>query len=198
MGKNQPIFEKIFGNDWQEMPTIFKKHYQNRAYSNDITQAKGVMNVSIASILRPLAPFFSFTQTLISQEGNNIEVLVKFKSDENDNCFRFERVFHFPNKIRYFNSKMEPINNNLIIEWTKSGIGWGCKFEYKDKQILLLHRGYFIKLFGKPIRLPIEFIIGCGWAHEHVIDDNNFEMYMEIKHFLFGKIYSYSGSFYID
>ena len=198
MGANQPIFEKVFGDDWDNMPIIFKKHYQNRPYSNDITNTKGVMNIYIAPILQPIAPFLALTQTLIAKKGDNIDVLVKFKSGENDEYFRFEREFAFPDKTRRFYSTMERVDDKMIIEWTKSGIGWGCEFKYKDNQVSLLHRGYFMKLFGKPIRIPVELIAGRGFAYERAIDDNNFEMYMEIKHFLFGKTYSYSGTFYIE
>jgi hypothetical protein len=193
-----PIFKDIFGTAWEAMPIVFKKHYQNRPYCNDITQTNGIMSVYIAPFLRPLTPLIALSQTLISQSGNNIKTIVKFKSNENDNCFRFEREFEFNDKKRCFNSKMEPIGDNQLIEWTQSGIGWGCAFVYNDNKISLLHRGYFVKLFGKNIRLPIELFVGKGYAYEQAKSNNAFDMYMEIKHSLFGKIYSYSGTFYID
>jgi len=40
--KNEPTFKAIFGDDWDQLPPIMRKHYANRPNSNDTTVVEGV------------------------------------------------------------------------------------------------------------------------------------------------------------
>ena len=92
---------------------------------------------------------------------------------------------------------MEPIGGNEVIEWTASGLGWRAAYTYENDRVILRHRGYCIKLFGKRIALPLSALFGSANAEEWVISDNEFGMFMSIKHPIFGELYSYGGTFEI-
>lgn len=193
-----PIFQSIFGEQWQSLPPVMHKHYANRPYTSDMVIVEGLMKIEISTFAKILTPFFRLAGALVPYEGNNIPVTVHFRSERDSNAYCFERIFHFSNKKPYhFRSKMLPIGGNQVVEFMPIGIGWHASYSWNGSKILIEHCGYKIKLFGKLIHLPLEWLLGKGYAEEEAIDDNNFRMYMDIRHPLFGKIYSYNGEFRI-
>lgn len=192
------IFQPIFGPDWDKLPSVFQKHYANRAYSTDKVTAVGVMKIEMSFFFRLLSPFMTLFGTLVSKQGENIPVTVFFESEQNSGAFYLNRFFHFPDKKIYqFRSCMVPIGQSEMIEYTKVGIGWQAHYQYKNNQIRLEHRGYRMQIFNKVLPLPIEWFFGKAYAEEKAINDDSFSMIMEIKHWLFGIVYSYSGTFKI-
>lgn len=198
MNMENIIFKDIFGSAWQRLPTVMHKHYANRAYTNDRITVEGVMDVELSFIAKTLAPLMSAFGVLTPYSGKAVPVTVHFESSRNDNTFGFNRIFKFDGKKDYsFISKMMPQGGNEIVEFMKCGIGWHCEFLYDGKKVILKHKGYKMKLFGKVLPLPITFIIGKGYAEEEAIDDESYRMYMDIQHPILGKIYSYQGVFKI-
>lgn len=189
------IFKNIFGTEWDNLPLVFKKHYANHGFSNDNYIAKGKMKIWLSPFMKITSPIMQLSGTLVPKSGENIDAIVKFTSSPNNNNYTLERSFSFPNKEYSFISSLEPIGENKTIEWTKIGIGWQCEFSFKNNKIVLEHNAYCLKIFGKIIKIPLEIFIGKGYAFETALDDNKFAMYMEIRHFLFGKLYSYEGVF---
>ncbi len=194
----QPTFQPIFESSWDDLPPIMHKHYANRPFSNDLVIAEGLMEVKIHWLVKFLAPLFAITKTLVPKAGKNVKVTVKFKSQPNSNLFCFNREFSFDDGKTYrFFSRMEPIGGNEVVEWTASGLGWRAAFSFENNRVILQHRGYCIKLFGKRVALPVTILFGSANAHEWAISGNEFGMFMNIKHPLFGELYSYGGVFEI-
>lgn len=191
---NRQIFADIF-DDYDNLPIVFKKHYQNYGFCDEATKCEGIMRVYLSPLMKIGAPFLALTKTLIAKTGENIKVDVNFKSNPNDNSFTYDRVFYFNQKPQIFTSKMVPMGGSKVIEWTKSGLGWGADFYYKNGRVILSHEAYYLKIFGKLIRAPLEFLFGRANAYEIAINDDEFEMYMDITHPFFGKLYEYSGRF---
>ena len=75
------------------------------------------------------------------------------------------------------------------------GLCWNIHYLWKNNKVILRHKGYALKAFGHFIPLPITWLLGRGDAEEWAIDDNMFEMYAQLTHPLFGKIYEYKGQF---
>lgn len=193
------IFQSIFGIDWDKLPAVFQKHYANRAYSNDRITVVGVMKIEISILFRLLSPFMRLFSTLVPEAGKNIPVTVFFESEHNSDAFCLNRLFHFPGKKTYqFRSRMVRIGQDEMIEFTKIGIGWHARYQYENHKVRLEHRGYKVQLFNKILPLPLEWFFGKAYAEEKAIDDNSFSMLMEIRHWLFGTVYSYSGIFKVS
>lgn len=194
----QPIFQSIFGDDWQSLPPVMHQHYANRPFSHDVTIVEGVMEVSMSPLVKLLSPLFRFTKTLVPKAGKDIAVKVHFCSEPDSNVFCFDREFRFPDGATHrFYSRMEPIGNNEVVEWTGSGIGWHAAYSYKDGKVMLKHLGYCIRLMGKRIRLPLGWLFGYGDAYEVPISDTSFDMAMTIQHPMLGRMYGYGGNFTI-
>ncbi|MCC3862122.1 DUF4166 domain-containing protein [Pseudemcibacter aquimaris] len=193
---SEPIFKSIFGECWDDLPAVMKKHYANTPFSSDVTKTSGLMKVEGSKIWSLLSPFARLFGLLVPFTGNNIPVTVAFRSAPENNHFVFDRIFQFPDKKPYqFYSTLHPIGKSEVIEVMKLGIGWKCEFKWDGSKVLLLHKGYCLKLFGKFIPLPIGFLFGKGYAEEKAIDDDHFHMMMEVVHPWWGKILGYSGTF---
>jgi hypothetical protein len=194
----EPIFKSIFAEEWKNLPPVMHKHYANRPFSHDVVTATGTMKVEIFWLARLFSPFMRIAGVLVPYAGKNIPVTVRFRSEPNTNTYTLDRVFHFSGKAPYhFCSRMLPLEDNTIIELMKTVVGWHASYRYDGKKILLEHRGYKIKLFGKLISLPLEWLLGKGYAEEEALNDDTFRMYMDLRHPLFGKVYAYSGEFSI-
>lgn len=193
---DEPIFQSIFGKQWQNLPLVIQKHYANRPYTSDLVRVEGVMKVEVSFFAKLISPVMRLAGALVPYEGENIPVTVNFRSAPNSNSYELDRIFYFPDrKPYYFRSRMVPLRGNEIIEFMPIGIGWHASYRYAGNKVFIEHCGYKIKLFSKLVRLPLEIIMGKGYAEEEAIDDRSFRMYMDIRHSLFGKFYAYMGEF---
>lgn len=191
------IFQNIFGAAWDDLPVVMQRHYANRGYSGDCTMVEGTLNIELSPLAKILAPLFGLTGTLAPRAGKNIPVTVRFLSENDNDHFIFDRVFHYPNRKPYhFYSRLIPDGREMV-EMTGAGIGWRASYAWNGSKIILTHRGYALRIFGKFIPLPITWLIGRAHAEETPIDDNRFAMRMEIRHPLWGRIFRYGGEFRI-
>jgi len=196
MTNSTPIFQSIFGEQWSELPPVMHKHYANRPYCNDVVTVEGIMKVEVSPFARLLSPLLRITGALVPYAGDNIPVTVHFRSEPNSDVYCFDRIFHFPDKPPYhFRSRMQPVGDSEVIEFMRIGIGWRARYSYDGRKVVMAHRGYAMKLFGKLVHLPLELLLGSGNAEEEALSDSRFRMYMDIRHPLWGKIYAYSGEF---
>lgn len=192
------IFAPIFGDTWQALPKVMKKHYANRAFSNDEVVVEGAMDIEIAPFMKLFSPLIKLMGALIPYAGKNLKTIVRYKSNPNNNHYELDREIQFPGRDTYkFRSHIVPLGNSQVMELMKSGMAWHAYYEYSDNKVHIKHISYKLKLFNTLITLPLTYIIGRGNAWEEVIDDNTFRLYIEILHPLFGKIYSYHGVFRI-
>mgnify|MGYP000194456811 CR=1 FL=1 len=196
---NKPIFQYIFGEQWQHLPQVMRKHYANRPYSKDVVTVKGVMKIEVSTYAKLLSPFLRIAGALVPYPGDNIPVTVRFYSEQDTDVYSFHRIFHFTDRPAYhFRSHMVHVGSNKIIEFMPIGIGWNASYRYDGQKVLIEHCGYKMKLFGYLIKLPLELLLGKGYAEEEALSDNRFRMYMDIKHPIFGKVYSYMGEFSVS
>ena len=55
---------------------------------------------------------------------------------------------------------MQPQGGAEIVEFTRLGLGWHMRYDWNGRKVTLTHRRYVIRLFGKLIPMPLEWIIG--------------------------------------
>lgn len=193
---NEPIFKSIFGNAWDSLPIVMKKHYANRPYQDDKVTVEGMMKVESSFLGRIMTPFFRLAGTLVPYEGDNIPATVIFVSTSDSDVFQFDRTFRFPGRPPYrFHSRMKSVGGNELVEFMRFGFGWHMAYAWTGEKVVLNHKGYVLNLFGFLLPLPLGLLIGKGYADETPINDNEFSMMMEIVHPLWGKVYGYSGRF---
>lgn len=198
MNKNQPIFQPIFDDKWDSLPPALKKHYANRGYSDDVVKLDGVMHIKMSKLTRLMKPLFRLLGALVPYEGENISTTVYSKSEPDSNNYILERHFNFEDKKPYvFRSSLNPIEGDEVVEIMKFGVGWRCKFDFVDGKVLLLHRGFVVRMFGKLLPLPLALLMGKGYAEEEATGEDSFKMLMTITHPWFGTTFDYRGEFKI-
>ncbi|MGH1377733.1 MAG: DUF4166 domain-containing protein [Alphaproteobacteria bacterium] len=194
--KNETIFKSIFGNDWDDLPSVMKKHYANHPYSCDVTTVQGTLDVFCKPPLLWLSPLMRSLGQIPTFNENNVPVTVRFESDLNSKSFHFNRSFNFSNRKPYvFHSRMIQLKDNEVIEIMRFGLGWKMQYSWDGEKITLSHKGYAIQIFGHIIPLPLTMIMGAGNAVEYPVDDNTFDMEVSITHPWWGNIYGYKGRF---
>jgi Domain of unknown function (DUF4166) len=192
-----PIFQSIFF-DWHALPSVIQKHYANRGYSRDVVIATGYLDIEVSWFAKLLSPFMRMTGTLAPIAGTNVPVQVRFESEPDSNAFCLDRIFNYPNRKHLnFRSRMVPQGGNEVIEFTNSGIGWHATFDFENGKVKLRHVGYKMRIFKMNLKLPLELIIGRGYAEEWALNEDHFKMRMTIRHPLFGLFYAYNGEFKI-
>ncbi|HFB64213.1 MAG TPA: DUF4166 domain-containing protein [Aeromonadales bacterium] len=123
MNKSESIFKDIFANNWQQLPTVFHKHYANRANTNDATVVEGVLDVSTNGLIRLFAPFFRLLGGIPPENEKNVPVTVCFSSEVDSPAFHFDRTFYFKDKKTYrFSSRMYPVGATEVVELMKWGV----------------------------------------------------------------------------
>lgn len=180
------------------MPPVLRKRYANRPYSNDEVIVEGLLDVHVSKWMQFLSPLLRFCGALVPYEGRNIPVTVCFNSDIDSKDVGFNRTLNFHNRKPFeFRSKLEPMGGDKVIEFMRYGLGWGMRYYYDGKKVRLDHDSYIWRISKLSIPLPFQLILGRGYAYEEVISDDEFAMYFEIIHPIFGKIFGYDGKFKI-
>lgn len=193
--KQSPIFQSIFSETWSELPPVMHKHYANRAYSDDVTIVRGVLDISCSGPMKLFAPLLRFMGSVPPVNETCVPVEVRFESEPTSKSFHFKREFQFKNRKPYcFNSYMLQ-RGNEVIEVMRFGLVWRSIYAWENDRVKLKHKGYAIKLLDWLIPLPLTFLLGEGNAEEVPVDDNTFDMRVEMTHPLWGRIYEYKGRF---
>lgn len=194
--KEEPIFKSIFGESWNDLPLIMKKHYANKPYTEQVITVKGRLNVFCKPPLSWLSPLMRLMGQIPAFNANNVPVTVRFESDFHSKSFHFNRAFNFRDRKTYiFHSRMFQIKENEVIEIMKFGLGWKMHYSWDGEKVVLEHRGYALQVLGHLIPLPLSILMGAGHAVEYPVDDNTFDMEVRITHPWWGEVYGYKGRF---
>jgi len=187
-----PIFQSVFGPDWEQLPPVMRAHYAVRPFSRDRVVVSGTLDIEVSRFMRVMS---RLTGMLVSRSGKNVPVTVTFTSGENSADFHFERVFHYPEGDQHFRSRMTPVGGNELVEYMRFGVGWKMACRWDGEKVLLSHRGYVWRIFGLVLPLPLGLIIGAGEAEERPLSDDEFHMWTHAQHPWFGKSFAYAGVF---
>ena len=191
-GPAPPIFGPVFGPAWADLPPVMKHHYAIRPFSADTVTVEGMLDIRIATWMRPL---LRLTGLMIWRSGDRIPVSVVFHSGPEDDGFYFDRTFRFPEGEQRFKSRIEVVGGNEVIEFVGLGLGWKTAFVVDGDKIELQYRGYVWRIPGCTIPVPLAWLMGKGWAEEEAVSETSFRMRTHVRHFLLGDVFAYSGSF---
>ena len=148
--------------------------------------------------LRIFAPVLQILGGVPAVNETDVPVTVRFESEDSSQAFHFNRAFHFTGKKPYvFHSKMVPQGGNKVVEQMKFGLGWRVSFHWQEDKVILAHNGYCLCLFRRFFPLPLDWLLGTVHAEEQAINDASFKMFVEMRHWVFGKIYEYRGTFHM-
>jgi hypothetical protein len=199
--KNIPVIQKALGEKWNKLDTIIKLHYDLKPGCDTELHLRGAMcevyHSKIGKLFLLPGRIFG---ALVPYKGRKIPTEVKnWTSKENQQAMYWHRRLFFPNKEPViFRSRMEHIQDNEIIEYVNYGMGIRLRTYTQNKSLHFQSLGYIWKV--GPITLPIPNWATLGEAEivEKAISDRELYVDFNMIHPLFGKTFSYSGSFIID
>lgn len=194
----QATFQPVFGDAWQDMPTVMRRHYANRPYSTDVTIVEGAMDIACHGPVRWLAPVMNRMGQIPAMNERNVAVRVEYRSDQTSRAFHFRRFFSLPaGRVYEFRSRMFQVDGAEMVEVMRFGLCWRFRCSWEGEKVTLSHRGYGLSVLGLRIPLPLGLLIGRSDAEETAVDDDTFDMATRIVHPWWGLVYEYKGRFTI-
>ncbi len=192
----RPIFESVFGEDWDKLPPAMKRRYGVRPSEGDITRMHGHLTISMSKIVRPFKPLMRAIGLLIPMEGK-FPTRVDFETYKDNPHTHLIRNVELKNGQFAFNSRWIQ-HNNEVIEILAGWICWRASYRWCEDHIEISHKGYAIK-FGKYIiPFPVTWLFGRGDAQEIPLSEDSFAMWVSISHSIFGEMYRYEGEFKLE
>lgn len=197
----QPVIKQALSGSWDQLADIVRKHYDITPGESSKMIIKGVMDEvhhsAIAKIFLLPGRIFG---ALVPYRGRNIPTEVRnWTSEENHQAMFWYRTLEFPDKPPViFSSRMEYIKDHEIIEYVRYGLGIRMKLSVDDEGTLVFNStGYIWKIGVIRITIPTWLILGDARIIEKSIGGGKFYIEFNMVHPLFGRTFSYSGTFYI-
>lgn len=195
----QPIFAPIFGEAWPHLPRVMHRHYANRANTQDHYVCRGTLDVYCSRWLKWLAPVMGLASGIPAVTATNIPVTVQFKSEAASHVLHFIRTFYIPGRRPHvFHTRMQQLEGSKVAEFLPFRLCWVMHYSWQAGQVQLAHKGYALRIRGTLVPLPATWLLGRIDASESPVSDTRFKMQVTVRHWLFGRLYAYSGSFKME
>ena len=135
---------------------------------------------------------------LVPYRGTNVPVHVRNYCEAENNHVQFRRLFSFSGRKPYaFNSHMEHLDGDEIVEFVRFGLGIRMKLSVEDAALCYSTRGYPWRMGAVRLALPDRLFFGRGKIIERGIDEDQVDMHFTMVHPLFGTSFRYGGGFHI-
>lgn len=194
--KQQPVIKKALDENWEKLADIIKQHYDITPGKPSNMLIKGVMDEVYHSAIAKLfiLPGRIFG-ALVPYKGKNIPTEVRnWTTSDNRKAMFWHRTLAFPGKPPViFESRMEHIKDDEIIEYVRYGMGIRMRISVKDSALIFNSIGYVWQLGKIKIPIPTWAILGNAEIIEKAISDDQFFIDFQIIHPLFGRTFAYSG-----
>ncbi len=196
----KPLFEQALGADWERLHPTVRRHYNLKPGEQLLLH--GEMSEVYHSLwVKPFILIGRLFGALVPYRGNNVPVEVHNLCRPGSNALHFRRTFFFPNRRPYpFFSRMEPLQENEIVEFVRLGLGIRMKLSVRDGVLCYTTNGYLWRprLWRRvPLRLtlPDWLFFGSGTITERGLSDDEVALDFTLRHPLFGRSFRYAGRF---
>jgi hypothetical protein len=195
-----PVIRKALGSQWHLLHPAVRRHYDIRPDGITRLHLKGTMyEVDHAGIIKPFMWIARLFGALVPYRGRNLPVEVVNSVQPGSGILYWQRHFHFPGKKPFrFISRMEHLRNNEIVEYVRFNLGICMAMSERDGHLCYESRGYLWHLGHFTLRIPDWLLLGYATIIEHGIDEKTIELEFSIHHPLFGRTFTYSGSFELE
>lgn len=197
---DSPVFKSVLGDQFDDLGGVLQRHYFLRPYSNDRMSVVGVMHEVYSSrFARLLIPLMRVFGSLVPYRGTEVPVTVHYSARPDADTVHWERLFEFPGRKPFqFNSFMQPVGGNQVIEFVRFGVGMRLRVTAEDGALVFRDEGYIWQILGLNIPIPAGWLLGRAYVEERPQSQNRFTMRMELRHPLFGELFRYNGTFSLD
>lgn len=198
---SNPVIKKALGDNWNELAAIVKQHYDITPGDDHQMVIRGVMSEVFHSRVAKLFLLPGrLLGALVPHKGKNIPTEVKnWTTKSNRQAMYWHRTLLFPNREpAVFCSRMEHSGGSEIIEYVKYGVGIRLHTYTSDNALCFRSLGYVWNLGAIKFHIPNWAILGDALIIEKPLPDNRFFIDFTMTHPIFGKTFSYSGTFEIE
>lgn len=196
------IYEQLLGESYQQLHPKLQKRYaitENNSFigegkMNEIAEGSFLVKM----ILRVASKFRMF----FSERGKEVPFTIHntAEKDAKGTTFvRWNRMFLFGNKKRYFNAVMylDTKQNEIIDYFGEPHLLVSTLTFYVDKEgaLHISSKKQWLYILGKKIPLP-KFLYGEAKIKESYDDAVNcYKIHVQVRNPLFGPLFSYQGTF---
>lgn len=196
----QSIFQKVLGEQWENLGDVIKRHYFLKPFSEDRIVVTGEMlevyHSALAKLFIPVGVLFG---AVVPFRGRNVPTEVYYNSKIDNAHLYWHRIFKFSEQRHFhFKSHMELGERNEVVEFVRFGVGMRLKVTAEEGAIVFRDNGYIWRLFGISVPIPVNLLLGSAYVEERPIDENTFSMKMIMTHPLLGVMFRYRGRFTLD
>ncbi len=197
----QPVIKQALGEQWDELDKTVKRHYNITPGEESKMVIRGVMSEvyhsNIAKLFLLPGRIFG---ALVPYRGNNVPTEVtNWTTSDDASAMHWHRTLAFDNRPPViFQSRMEHCSGSEIIEYVKYGMGIRLHTYTQDKALHFRSLGYVWKIGPFSLPIPNWMILGDAEIIEKSLSDKEFFIDFNMFHPLFGKTFSYTGTFVID
>jgi hypothetical protein len=195
-----PAIQQALGAQWQRLHPAVRRHYDICADGIARLQLSGTMyEVDHASCIKPLMWIGWLFGALVPYRGRNLPVAVINTARPGRSTLFWERLFYFPGKepIRFV-SRMENGKDHEIIEYVRANLGIRMALSERDGALCYTSLGYRWDLGPLKLHLPDWLLLGKATILERGLDERTIELSFDIHHPVFGRTFTYSGSFVLE
>ncbi len=197
----QAVIKQALGEQWNELHPIVKRHYDITPGDDSQMIIRGIMSeVYHSKIARLFLLPGRIFGALVPYKGKDIPTEVKnWTTHDNHRAMFWYRTLIFPNKRPViFRSRMEYVSNGEIIEYVKYGLGIRLHTYTQDRALHFRSLGYVWDIGPLSIPIPNWMALGTAEIIEKSLSDKEFFIDFIMTHPLFGKTFSYTGTFVIE
>ncbi len=202
MQQEQPmsIMQRALGAEWDNLDDIVKRHYAMAPGTPADMTIHGTMDrvfhSNIAKLFLLPGRIFG---ALVPYQGRDIPTEVRNWTKEDDSKAMFwHRTLQFPGRpLTEFKSRMEYAGGDEIVEYVKYGLGIRMRMSVEDGAMVFTSVGYVWDSGMAQLPIPTWAILGDAQIIERAVSEKEFYIDFTMIHPLFGKTFSYSGTFSI-
>ncbi len=195
-----PVIRNALGPAWERLHPAVRRHYDISADGTPRLKLNGIMvEVDHTASIKPLMWIAHAFGALVPFRGRNLPVEVINSARPGSGTLYWQRRFHFPGKAPvHFVSRMEILKGNEIVEYVRFNLGIRMAMSERGGSLCYVSRGYLWRLGRLTLRLPDWLLLGKATIVERGIDEKTIELEFNIHHPLFGRTFTYSGSFELE
>jgi hypothetical protein len=194
------LFKKILGPEWKKLHIDIQNRFDKNPAPGNPLYYKGELSELKCSLFGKLLGFISMPLiqgALIPYNDENFPVDIQVYSKPHcPNIFK-QRIYRLHGrKPIQFTSYMCESEKGEVLEYVGMGLGMKLVLHVQDGNLFFTSDGYFWDIFGYRIPLPGVFTPGKTFLCHANDSPGQFNIRIEIKHFIFGTTFTQIGVFH--
>ena len=195
-----PVIRQALGENWNALGGIVRRHYDISPGTASNMTIDGLMSEVYHSAVGKLylLPGRLFG-ALVPHKGRDIPTRVRnWTQPDDDSSMFWRRTLRFPaRRPVVFRSRMVHVGGDEIIEYVRFGLGIRMRLSVREGALVFESVGYVWDIGGLRVSIPAWAILGDAVIVEKPLSDHSFHIDFVIRHPLFGRTFSYTGTFAI-